>query len=76
MSSNQPLLPQGSAEHSDPAPRSKRLITLFVPLVLVLATVGVLLFGESEPSDPLKKANYWLKTCVVVRAMLTIELRS
>lgn len=62
MPEGQPLLPRTSTDDDELAPRAKRITTLFVPVVLVLATIGVLLFGHKEPHDPLEKAKYWLQT--------------
>lgn len=55
-----PILP---ANTQRPAPRRKRwVITILAPVVLVWATIGVLLFGKTEPKDPLDLAKYYLKT--------------
>lgn len=55
-----PILP---ASTQRPAPRRKRwVITILAPVVLVWATIGVLLFGKTEPKDPLEKAKYYLNT--------------
>lgn len=57
-----PILPSNTQR---PAPRRKRwVITILAPVVLVWATIGVLLFGEFEPKDPLELAKYYLKTYV------------
>jgi hypothetical protein len=62
MSSRTPLLPAPSAQEAE-APRTprRRIITIVAPIVLVLATIGVLLFGEKKPKDPVALAKYYLK---------------
>lgn len=56
-----PILPSSVAVT---APGERRrtpgAITLLVPVVLVLATLGVLIFGKREPKDALGLAKYWL----------------
>jgi len=59
--SSQPLLPAGSTEDPVVRPRRGRVITVVAPIVLVLATIGVLLFGEKKPRDPVELAKYYLK---------------
>lgn len=51
--------------------RARGYITLLIPVVLVLATLGVLIFGKREPSDPLGLAQFWLEQWVVLRRRLT-----
>lgn len=63
--SSQPLLPATSTVGSVHLHRpTKRIIAVLAPVVLCLAVIGVLLFGDRPPStsDPLALANYYLKT--------------
>lgn len=56
-----PLLPSSSAVTAPgERRRAQGVVTLFVPVILVLATIGVLIFGKRAPKDPLGLANYWL----------------
>lgn len=76
MSASQPLLPRAHRDDDETslAPRAKRLTTLFVPVVLVCATIGVLLFGHKEPRGPLEQAKYWLETTPVIDGHIDLPI--
>ncbi|CAK9782134.1 microsomal dipeptidase precursor (Dehydropeptidase-I) [Cutaneotrichosporon oleaginosum] len=72
MSENAPLLPATAppAERR----RARGSITLLVPVVLVLATLGVLIFGKREPSDPLSLARYWLDHTPIIDGHIDLPI--
>ncbi|BEJ18082.1 hypothetical protein CspHIS471_0703590 [Cutaneotrichosporon sp. HIS471] len=70
MPENAPLLPSGLSERR----RARGYITLLVPVVLVLATLGVLIFGQREPSDPLGLARSWLDHTPVVDGHIDLPI--
>jgi membrane dipeptidase len=73
--STQPLLPRTTPEHEvEERPRRGRVITVVVPIMLVLATFGVLIFGERKPSDPVELAKYYLKHTPVIDGHIDLPI--
>ncbi|GMK60018.1 hypothetical protein CspeluHIS016_0902350 [Cutaneotrichosporon spelunceum] len=70
MPENAPLLPSNHGERG----RARGYITLLVPIVLVLATLGVLIFGKREPSDPLGLAQSWLDRTPVIDGHIDLPI--